>query len=174
MIPGGSSGLELCTADPVGRPCSSPGGRRKLPLLPLLLALLLSSCLGYKEVVLQDVWNIEVRTLNAKGLELRVEAVIENPNGYRIRAMDPDVDLYLNGKLVGKGKLDSTLVLERRSTATYSIPLRAELSGGSLMMVLLSGALSGNLELTAKGTVVGKAGLIRKRFPFELTETLDL
>jgi LEA14-like dessication related protein len=140
----------------------------------LLLTLLLSSCLGYKEVVLQEVKNIEVRSMDAKGVSILLEAVIENPNGYRIKAMDPDVDLFLNGKFIGKGHLDSTLVLEKRSTNTYSIPLHAELNGGSLLGMMLTGALSDGVELKATGTVVGKAGFLRKRFPFELTEQLDL
>jgi LEA14-like dessication related protein len=140
----------------------------------LLLPLILGSCLGYKEVVLQDVRNIEVTSMDARGVAVQVEAVIENPNNYRIRASDPDVDLFLNGTFIGKGMLDTTLVLQRNSTRTYMIPLHAEFKGGSLLMMLLSGALSGNMELKATGTVAGRAGLIRKRFPFELRENFDL
>jgi hypothetical protein len=181
----------FCVKDRNGKPASEPpkGGECGLAVDSLtrrfweghaqialfaLIPLLLPSCLSYREVVLQDVKNIQVERFDGSGLSMRVDAVIENPNNYRIRATDPDVDLYLNGKLIGKGILDSALSLDRRSTRTYSIPLRAEFSGGSLLMMLLGGALSGNMEFTAKGTVVGRAGLLRKRFPFELTEQLDL
>ena len=41
-------------------------------------------------------------------------------------------------------------------------------------MMLLSGALSGEMKLGVKGTVVGRSGLLRKRFPFELEERIDL
>ncbi len=144
------------------------------PALLLAFPLLLTSCLGYREVVLQDVSNITVDRFDAKGVAVRVDAVIENPNGFRIKAMDPDVDLFLNGTFIGKGRLDSTIVLDRKSTRTYSIPIQAEFQGGSILTLLLAGALSGNMEFSARGNVVGKAGFIRKRFPFELTEQLDL
>ncbi len=145
-----------------------------LSLLFPLLPLFMGSCLSYKEVVLHDVRDLEVKRLDTKGAAFQVEAVIENPNNYRIKALDPDVDLYLNGTFIGKGLLDSTIVLEKRSTRTYSIPLHAEFKGGSLLVMLISGALSGQMEFAAKGTVAGQAGLIRKRFPFELQEHFDL
>jgi hypothetical protein len=104
-----------------------------------------------------------------------VDALLDNPNGYRIHVLDPDVDLYLNDKYIGKGILDSALVLDRKSTRVYSIPLHAEIQGGSLLLMVLSGVFSGgDLKLGAKGTVVGRAGLIRKRFPFALEEQIQL
>ena len=143
-------------------------------LLPVLAALLFTSCLSYKEVELVDITDVEVEKFDAKGVSVRVDAMIANPNGYKIHVLDPDVDLFLNGKFVGKGILDTALVLDKKSTRVYSVPLHADLKGGSLLMVMLSGAMNGGKYLLgAKGTVVGKAGLIRKRFPFELEEELE-
>lgn len=153
-----------------GRIVSHPG-----PLLPLLLTLLLSSCFGYRQVELKDITNVSVDRMDASGIALRVDALLDNPNGYRIHVLDPDVDLYLNDKYIGKGILDSALVLDRKSTRVYSIPLHAEIQGGSLLLMVLSGVFSGgDLKLGAKGTVVGRAGLIRKRFPFALEEKIQL
>lgn len=159
------------------RKVAGAGGRwqRRLHLRPALATCLLAltSCLSYKQVELVDVTNVSVEKMDAKGIALRVNALIENPNGYRIHVLDPDVDLYLNDKFIGKGVLDSALVLDKRSTQLHSVPLHAELEGGSLMMLLLSGVLNGNeFKLGAKGTVVGKAGFIRKRFPFEMEERI--
>ena len=138
------------------------------------LSLLLSSCFSYKQVELKDITNVAVVKMDAKGIALRVDALLENPNGYRIHVLDPDVDLFLNGKFIGKGFLDSTVVLAKRSEQVYSVPMHAELQGGSLLMMLLSGSFNGDVILGVKGTVVGKAGLIRKRFPFELEEPIEL
>ena len=152
---------------------------QRLPSLPFAIAtclclLLLTSCLSYKEVELVDIANVEVEKMDAKGVYVRVDALITNPNGYRIHVLDPDVDIFLNGTLVGKGVLDSALVLDGKRSRLYSVPMHADLQGGSLVMVMLSGALNGGkFLLGAKGTVVGKAGLIRKRFPFELEEELE-
>jgi hypothetical protein len=43
-----------------------------------------------------------------------------------------------------------------------------------VLFMLLGGALSGELKLGAKGTVAGRSGMLKKRFPFELEETIDL
>ncbi len=136
-------------------------------------ALLLSGCFSYKEVVMHDVSDVEIRHLDMKGVDLTAYVTLENPNGYRIHVKDPDVDLFLNGTFVGKGMLDSTLVLDRRSSRLYAIPLHAEFKGVNLLVMLIGGALSEELRVGAKGTVVGQAGLLRKRFPFEVEEVVE-
>jgi LEA14-like dessication related protein len=144
------------------------------PLSFYVCLVLLTSCLSYKEVVLRDITNVAVERMDAKGIALRVDALLDNPNGYRIHVLDPDVDLYLNEKYIGKGFLDSIVVLQRRTEKVYSVPMHAELKGGSLLMLLLSGSFSGkDVTLGVKGTVVGKAGFLRKRFPFELEEQIQ-
>ncbi|HPF90509.1 MAG: LEA type 2 family protein [Flavobacteriales bacterium] len=143
-------------------------------VLPFFLSVSLTSCLSYKEVELIDVTDIRVERMDARGVAVRVNALVNNPNNYRIHAQEPDVDLYLNDKFIGKGVLDSVITLLPKTTQVYSIPMHAELQGGSLLMVLLSGVLGGNeVKLAAKGTVVGRVGLFRKRFPFEFEETID-
>jgi LEA14-like dessication related protein len=140
----------------------------------LLLSLSLAACTSYEQVELKDITNIEVDRMDAKGIAVRVDALVNNPNNYRIQVLDPDVDLYVNDKFIGKGILDSALVLEKNSTNVYTIPIHAELQGGALLMVLVSGVFSGTeVKLAAKGTVVGKVGLLRKRFPFEFEERVS-
>lgn len=142
-------------------------------LIPAL-ALLLSACSTYKEVELTDITDAELMGMNNSTIALRVDARIDNPNRFRIAVEDPDVDLFINGSFVGKGMLDSTLVLERKTAKVYPVYLHADLSGGPLIAMLLSGALNGEMKLGAKGTVVGRSGALRKRFPFEMEETIDL
>lgn len=136
--------------------------------------LFLSSCLSYEQVELLDVTNVQVQQLDLKGIAVRIDARINNPNGYKIQLLDPDVDLFINGKFIGKGILDTALTLQKRSTQIYSIPIHAEVAPGSLLGLLLSGTLnSKSVKLGAKGTVVGKAFLVRKQFPFELEEEVE-
>lgn len=140
----------------------------------LTLAILLTGCLSYKEVVMHDIVDVELRKLDAKGVSLTALVKLENPNGYRIHVKDPDVDLYLNGTYVGKGYLDTNFVLPRRSDQIHRVPMHAEFKGLNLLMVMLGSAVSGEATIGAKGTVVGQAGLLRKRFPFEVEEKMEL
>ena len=145
-----------------------------LQVLLLSIPLLLMGCSAYEEVELKEITHVEVLHMDGRTIALRVDAMVSNPNGSRIHVEDPDVDLYLNDRFIGKGALDSALVLDKNSTRVYPIHLHADLNGGSLLIMLLSGALSGEMKLGVKGTVVGRSGMLRKRFPFELEEQIDL
>jgi hypothetical protein len=146
------------------------------PLTAILAPLLLSGCLSYKEVELKAVNDVAVDRLDRDGLAARVNLTIHNPNGYRIKVIDPDVDLFLDEVNVGKVLLDSAMVLEKRSTRTYTIPLHASFAGrtGPALFTIMAAALRGRTKLGAKGTVTGKALLVKKRFPFELEHLIDL
>lgn len=151
-------------------------GLSRWAFLALALPLLLAStgCFRYDDVELRDIANVQVMKFDAQGIAVRVDAMIHNPNNYKIQVSDPDVDLFLNDKFIGKGLLDSTLVLDRRSTRLYSIPLHADLQGGSLLVLLLSGGLNTEMKLGVKGTVRAGSGAVSKRFPFEMEEMIDL
>jgi hypothetical protein len=141
---------------------------------PLAAALLLAACSSYEDVELRDIRNVELLQMDNRRISVRVDVQVNNPNGYRIHVEDPDVDLYLNDTPVGKGWLDSAVVLEGRAERVYPVYLHADLEGGPLLMVLLGGALSGRMKLGMKGTVLGRSGILRKRFPFQVEETIDL
>lgn len=138
------------------------------------LALLAASCSPYKEVELTDITQVEVLSLTPKAVALRVDARIDNPNGFRIEVAEPDVDLFLNDKFIGKGVLDSALVLEKRKAQVYPVYLHADLQGGPIMAMLITSLFSGEVKIGAKGTVAGRSGAIKKRFPFELEQVVKL
>ncbi|MBK9175084.1 MAG: hypothetical protein IPM46_01860 [Flavobacteriales bacterium] len=140
----------------------------------LLGSLFFVSCSSYKEVELTDITGVELLGMNAQSVSLRVDARIDNPNGFRIIVEDPDVDLFLNDRFVGKGKLDSALVLDRKTAKVYPVHLRAELVGGPLAVMLIAAAMNGQAKLGVKGTVAGRSGALRKRFPIEMEEMIDL
>jgi|JI10StandDraft_1071094.scaffolds.fasta_scaffold05424_5 LEA14-like dessication related protein len=143
-------------------------------LLSILIPFLFSSCSAYEEVELRDIKEVEVLRMDGRTIALRVDVLVNNPNGYRISVEDPDVDLYLNDTYVGKGRLDSALTLNKRSEQIYPVHLHADLAGGPLLMMMIGGALSGEMKLGIKGTVLARSGMLRKRFPFELEERIDL
>lgn len=141
----------------------------------LLIPLLLTGCLSYREVSFKGITDMDVSRFDNGGVAARVMVTLDNPNNFRIHVIDPDVDLFLNDVFIGKATLDSNLVLEKRTTKDYAVPLHASFDGhgAQAMGAMLSAALSGKAKLKAKGTVTGKAFLIRKRFPFEEEHDLN-
>lgn len=141
---------------------------------PLLAVVLLGGCSRYEEVRLLDITNVEVKKFDMRAVAMRVDVLVDNPNGFRIHVEDPDVELFLNDVFVGKGMLDSAVVLEPKRTQVYPIHLHADVHGEPLLMMMLVGGMNGTMKLGAKGTVAGRSGVIKKRFPFNLEQTIDL
>ena len=114
--------------------------------------------------------------MDGNDIALTIDAEVENPNGYRIKLKDPDVDLWYNGHLVGKAVLDSAVVLDKRSTRVYPVYISADTKGklGPILLGSLGSLLSGQAEVRAAGTVKGQVGIISKRFPFDIRDTLEL
>ena len=140
------------------------------------LPLLLSSCFSYREVIFKGITDLQVSSLDQQGISARAMVTLDNPNGFRIHVNDPDVDLYLNDVYIGKATLDSNLTLDKRASKDYSVPMHATFDGHGTeaMVAILGAALSGHAKLKAKGSVVGKAFLFSKRFPFEQESEFDL
>ena len=143
--------------------------------LPLLLPLLLTGCLSYEEVTFKGGTDVEVSKLDQSGVAARVSVTLDNPNTFRIHVSDPNVDLFLNEVYIGKAVLDSNIVLDRKSVKDYTVPLRATFDnhGTQAMGAMLTAALTGKATLKAKGSIVGRAFLLRKRFPFEEEHDFD-
>lgn len=141
---------------------------------PLAAVYLLVGCSRYEEVRLLDIAGVEVKKFDMRAVALRVDVLVDNPNGFRIHVEDPDVELFLNDVFVGKGLLDSAVVLEAKRTQVYPIHLHADVHGEPLLMMMLMGGLNGTMKLGAKGTVAGRSGVLKKRFPFNLEQTIDL
>lgn len=145
------------------------------PLSAFLCMVLLAGCMRYSEVECIGVQDVQVTRLDATGLSATVTVEVNNPNNYRISVAEPDVDLYINDVAMGKATMDSIVTLDPASSRTYELPLSATFTNGqaSLLPLLMTVAFSGSVKLGLKGTAVGKAGLLRKRFPFEVDQRVD-
>ncbi|MBK6893355.1 MAG: LEA type 2 family protein [Flavobacteriales bacterium] len=144
-------------------------------LLALLSIALLTGCVRYSEVEIVGVQDVQVTRFDATGLSATVTVEVNNPNNYRISVTDPDVDLYINDVAMGKATLDSMVTLDPASTRTYVLPLHATFTNGQagMLPLLMTVALTGSVKLGLKGTAVGKAGMLRKRFPVEVEQRVD-
>lgn len=139
-----------------------------------VLALVLTSCSTFKEVELKGVTGAELLRMDGNSMAMRIDAVVDNPNGFRIAVEEPDVDLFINDRFIGKAQLDSALVLEKRTSAIYPVYLHTDLNGGPVLAMLIMSAMQGEIKVAAKGTVAGRSGSISRRFPFELEQVVDL
>lgn len=153
---------------PLSGACHFPFATFRFLLLSLIV-LALPGCLSYEEVTFKGITDVEVSQMDQSGIAARVTVTLDNPNSFNIQVSDPDVELYLNEVFIGKAVLDSNLVLAKNSEKNYPVPMHATFGdhGVQAMGAMLAAALTGKAKLKAKGSIVGRAFLLRKRFPFE-------
>ncbi|MCC6577848.1 MAG: LEA type 2 family protein [Flavobacteriales bacterium] len=150
-----------------------PHPLRMVAALPALgLCVLLAGCLSYREVTVEGVEALRLTGLDARGLAVRAEVRVNNPNGYRIRLRDPDLELFLDGTRVGTAVLDTPLTVPARATSVVRVPLHARLEGGPLLATGLGMLLGRTPVLRAEGTVHVRAGWVGRRIPFRLEAPL--
>ena len=142
-------------------------------IIPACTLFLLNSC-SYEPVELIEVRSIDVKRIDTDSISMNVEVLLHNPNNYRITLTDPDLDLYINDGHIGKAVFYDDLVLSKDTAMTYMVPVAAGFNGQytSLLLNSLGGILGGKMVVRGEGTVQGKAGLFKRRFPFSFKEDL--
>ena len=143
-------------------------------LFPFFGLLALASC-SYEPVELVQVQSIDVKRIDTDSISLNVEVVLDNPNNYKITLTEPDLALFINESQIGKAVFYNDLVLAKDTVMTYSVPVAAGFNGQytSILLNSLGGILGGKMVVRGEGSVQGRAGLFKRRFPFSFEEDLS-
>ncbi len=70
--------------------------------LLLIVVLFLCSCSHPKDLVYRDIRSFKLRQAGLQQSAVNMDIRMFNPNGYCMKLKDADVDVYINGKLLGK------------------------------------------------------------------------
>lgn len=154
----------------------SPAIFARLGYVTMLIALLsLSSCSFYKEVEVLEIVDIEVTEFKPDLIEAKVIVKAHNPNWYAVTLTQSDIDVFVNKKEMGKVNLVEKVKLKSKTTDTKTLLLRGTPKAAEDFLGNLLGLLFQNsVEFQAKGFVTGKALLIKRDVPVDLTEAVQL
>ena len=136
----------------------------------------MASCTIYKEVEVKEVRDVRITKLTNEGVEAEVDIKFFNPNGYKVKVVSVNADLYVNDKDVGDAKLRERVVLGKKSNEIHTIKIEgdyAELNGG-LLELLLGGLFSSSLNFKVDGTMKGKALMVGKSFYFKVDQDVKI
>mgnify|MGYP005999535615 CR=1 FL=1 len=147
---------------------------QKLSIL-LFCSLVLSSCFEYEDVNFKGMqgFNIEERTDDH--ILLRIDLKVDNPNKYNIKIKKSALDIYLNGKFVGKTKMKKKIVLKKKTEDVYPVYLKT--SGQDILkgaMTSLGSLLGGKINIGLKGDVKASVYGVGKKFPIDEEESVSL
>ena len=96
---------------------------------------------------------------------------VKNPNGYKIQLTESEVDLFFEGKYLGRINLLEEIQLPKKSLSTVKMKCLADYESlQSVMGNIITILFKSEYVMEGKGFVRGKALLVSKKFPVEFKE----
>lgn len=95
-------------------------------LLTVAVMAIVSSCANPKDLVYQDVKNFRINSLSMNP-DVGMDVQFYNPNKFGMTMKDADIDLYINGKLVGHAMLEKSYTVPGLDTFLLPVNLKADL-----------------------------------------------
>lgn len=133
--------------------------------LVFVFATTLTSCSFYDDVEVIEVQKVDVKEFSKDIISADIYLKIDNPNFYKIKLMESDIDLFMNGKKMGKLHLREPLELPKKEVSVQALRMTADISdmSGDFIANTLTLLFAKSVELKAEGFVKGKAmGVGRK------------
>ncbi len=124
----------------------------------IVLFIILSSCNAYKSVDIGYVENVNFKGMVDNKISLELQVPVTNPNGYKIKIKEMDLDVTINGKYLGKMKNTNEIIIPAKSDEVHNflvdIYVKNVLSSMASMYKLRKAK---SLEMQIEGTIKVKA-----------------
>jgi LEA14-like dessication related protein len=143
----------------------------KLFLSFFVVALLMSSCTFY-EPEFRGGEKFELEKIDGKTVKFTASATMYNGNWFGVKVKPSNLDLYVDGKLMGKLHLDKKVKLKRKSETTLVAPITATLEGNALIEAMKL-ATKGDVKVRMKGQIKGGVFIFSKKLEFDETRTMN-
>ena len=147
---------------------------RPLMRLSLISLFMIFSCSSPKELEYQTFHNFSIQKLGFNNSAVSLDIVYYNPNNFGMQLRNSDMDIYIDGNMLGHSSFDTLIRIPRRDT--FKLPVKFDVNMQNIYKNAWS-ALTGK-EVTVKLTGkirIGKANVFMS-FPvnYETKETFSL
>jgi len=132
------------------------------------------SCSSPKDLEYVDYQNFSIQNLGFNNSTVSLDMKYYNPNNFGLQLKNTDLDIFINGNLLGHSSSDSLIRIPRRDT--FNIPVKFDVNMQSLFKNALNTLLGKEILVKLTGRIrVGKANIF-KSFPvnYETKETFSL
>lgn len=135
----------------------------------------LTSCV-YKDVVIINLENVNVKKLSADGVVAEVFLRVKNPNKYSISIVDADLNIAVNGKELGKAAISEKIKLPKNSEMTHRITIESnfEKLGSGVIAALATVFLTNTIKLGVNGTITARALFVRKKIKVDFNQNVSI
>ncbi|MBI9055573.1 MAG: LEA type 2 family protein [Bacteroidales bacterium] len=144
-------------------------------LIILSLSLLLSACSVYKSVDIGGVDKVDFKGMVDNKISLQLKVPIKNPNAYKLKITDMDLDVTINGKYLGKMKTSSDIIIPKKSDEVQIFPVDVHVKNmlGTMSMFYKLRKMK-NVEMQIVGTMKVKALMRSKTIDISEKQTISL
>jgi len=136
------------------------------------MLMFLGSCM--QEVTLSEVENVKLER-NNNSLDVVLYLKINNPNSFKIKINEIDLELTLNSWEVGEVTSNEELILKPNSEDVYPVPVNIDidnvLTGGVALISLFS---SDKATVKVLGELKAKAFFVSKIIKIDETKEISL
>lgn len=139
------------------------------------LVFLFYSCKDFKEVQCTGVKGFKVNRVDTKGIDADIMLGIKNPNAMGFSIYRSEFDVIFNGINLGKAHLSKRVRIKANEEKTYAFNLVSDFKNINLMEIMkLVNGMSGRGMIEVKGDLKAGKLFIKKKFPVNVKEKLDL
>lgn len=138
------------------------------------LMLLGSGCTHIEEIEVGDIERFELIRFTGSGIEFEMDVPVENPNSFRVRVTETDLDIFYDGMNLGKIVSPGNLIIPGRSTDIYTLngTISLEnLTGGSSSLLSIFFQRSADLDI--KGRIKVRSFLYSRTFDVSEKISID-
>jgi LEA14-like dessication related protein len=141
----------------------------------LVLFIALYSCNAYKSVDIGDVSNVNFKGMVDNKISIELSIPVTNPNGYKIKIKEMDLDVTINGKYLGKMKNSSEIVIPSKSDEVQVFPVDIHVSNLlTSMSSLYKMRKAKSFEMQIEGKIKVKAFLNSKTIEVSEIQSVSL
>jgi LEA14-like dessication related protein len=142
----------------------------------VLLLMLFSSCGSIEPLSVTKIEDVKLHSFNKGSAALEVTMRVKNPNSYRFKLVDNNLEIFMNKSELGSAKIKEKIVIPKKSEESYTFLIETQFSRLAVagIPMLISMVQTKQVELKLVGNVKVRSWGISKRFPVEIVEKVNL
>jgi LEA14-like dessication related protein len=147
---------------------------KQLTVLSIILSMTILSCSSPKALEYQNFHNFSVQSLGFNKSTVSLDIQYYNPNNFGMQLRNSDLDIFINGNLLGHSSFDTLIRIPRRDT--FTLPVKFDVNMQNLYKNAWNTLTGKEVTVKLNGKLkVGKANVFMS-FPvnYETKETFSL
>ena len=140
--------------------------------LIVLVYVLTSSCLSYKDLEYRSFEGVNIEKMDGDEMLIGISVKVFNPNNYAIKIKEADFKAEFAGKDLGDINLVNTVKIDANKESIQKVVVK--LSSKKVLSMVPMAFLTGNSKLTLNGNLKVKVFLFSKKFPINISENINL